>query len=237
MKIKNLTDTLLQKYGDEKNLLSQIRKAEKDTWIFQKFIHRNPGVTIQNELKNSLGKYTTGVKKHLRHLSLFKRFDSTLRTKEFQYHLYMIEIELTNRLYVHAFKNSDYKFALFPHCIRDFRDRCLSVSGDIEHVCKACNKDCLINHGSALLKKYEIDPYISVTMDQKKLFKDLKADHQSLGALGVACVPELARGMRLCLSLGIPAVGVPLDVNRCARWMGRAYETSFNMSELKDLLK
>ena len=105
------------------------------------------------------------------------------------------------------------------------------------HFCKGCTKDCHINLGSKLLKQYAIEPYISATMDQRRLFKELKNQHPSLGALGIACIPELARGLRLCQSLGIPAIGIPLDANCCARWMGRAQETSFNFKELEKLIE
>jgi hypothetical protein len=91
--------------------------------------------------------------------------------------------------------------------------------------------------GSALMKKYGINPYIAVEMDREKLFKKLKEEHPSVGALGVACVPELAMGMRLCIKSGIPPIGIPLDANRCARWMGRAHESSFNLEELEKLIK
>jgi hypothetical protein len=43
--------------------------------------------------------------------------------------------------------------------------------------------------------------------------------------------------MRLCIKLGIPSVGIPLDANRCARWMKKAHESSFNMKELEMLLR
>ena len=44
-------------------------------------------------------------------------------------------------------------------------------------------------------------------------------------------------GHKLGIGLaGIPAIGIPLDANRCARWMDRAYETTFNMQELENLL-
>ena len=91
--------------------------------------------------------------------------------------------------------------------------------------------------GSVLLEKYGIKPYISVEMDQERLFRKLKREHPSIGALGIACIPELAMGMRLCLRTGIPPVGIPLNANRCARWMSQAHETSFNVAQLEELLK
>jgi hypothetical protein len=74
-------------------------------------------------------------------------------------------------------------------------------------------------------------------MDLDKLFKKIKAEHQSVGALGIACVPELVQGMRLCIKLDIPPVGIPLDANRCARWMKQCRESSFNLRELEKLVR
>ena len=148
----------------------------------------------------------------------------------------MLEIELVNRIYREEFQRAAFKFALLAHCLRDFRPGCRSVEGDIEAVCQGCTEDCLIHLGSVLLEKYGIKPYISVEMDQKRLFRRLKQEHPSIGALGIACIPELAMGMRLCLGLGIPAIGIPLDANRCARWMSQAHETSYNFEQLEELL-
>ncbi len=112
--------------------------------------------------------YTTGVKEHLGTLPISKRSDDVLKTKEYQYHLFMIEIELVNRIYKNAFKRSDYKFALIAHCLRDFRPECKSVSGDYESIGKGCAKDCFIHLGGVLMEKYGIRPCISVSSDDIK---------------------------------------------------------------------
>jgi len=238
--IRNLTDLFLTHCPDEEELLKQIQKAGSD----RSFINRIKGSRanktviscIRKNVRESLSAYTTNVKSHLKSLPFSQRFDSIIGTKEFQYHLYMIEIELMNRLYRDAFQRSAYKFALIAHCLRDFRPECKSVEGEYESVCKGCVKDCFIHLGSVLLKKYGIHPYISVSMDLEKLFKKIQDEHQDPGALGIACVPELAIGMRLCVQLGIPPVGIPLDANRCARWMKKAHESSFNLKELEKLI-
>jgi len=239
--IKELADIFLQRCPDEKDLLSQIRKAGSGRHVLRRLSERQTdrklNTFIKKTLKEYLSPYTTAVKKHLRTLPLSQRFDSILATKEEQYHLYMIEIELVNRMYKKAFKNSAYKFALIAHCLRDFRPNCRSVPGDIESVCKGCTRECFVNLGALLLKNYNIHPYISLTMDLEKLFRRLKSEHRSIGALGIACVPELVQGMRLCIKMNIPPVGIPLNANRCARWMGMAHESSFNMDELDDLIK
>jgi hypothetical protein len=238
--IKRLADVFLQRYPDGKKLLGLIQKEGKKSFLLGlKNTEADPKTRhfVRETLRQSLSIYTKKVSQHLKSLSPAQRTDSTLATKEEQYHLYMLEIELLNRIYREEFKRSEYKFALMAHCLRDFRLDCRSVKGDIEAVCRGCTEDCLIHLGSVLLEKYGIRSYISVEMDQERLFRRLKQEHPSIGALGIACIPELAMGMRLCIRIGIPPVGIPLNANRCARWMSQAHETSFNLEQLEDLLK
>ncbi len=238
--IKRLADVFLQRGLDEKRLLGLIQQVGRKPWLLGSKTTGSDQKTLQfvrETLQQSLSIYTRNVANHLKSLPYAKRVDSTLTTTEEKYHLYMLEIELVNRIYREGFKRSEYKFALIAHCLRDFRPDCRSVKGDIEAVCKGCTEDCFIRLGSVLLEKYGIKPYISVEMDQEKLFKRLKQEHPSLGALGIACIPELAMGMRLCIRAGISPIGIPLNANRCARWMSQAHETSFNLEQLEELLR
>jgi hypothetical protein len=238
--IKRLADLFLQRCPDANKLLRLIQKAGKKSFLLAlqtTGADREILRFIRETLRQSLPIYTREVASHLQTLPLEKRMDETLTTTEEQYHLYMLEIELVNRIYKEEFKRADYKFALIAHCLRDFRPECQAEKGDIEAVCRGCTEDCLVHLASVLLEKYGIDPYISVEIEQEKLFKKLKQEHPSIGALGIACVPELAQGMRLCIRTGIPPVGIPLNANRCARWMSQAHETSFNLEQLEELLK
>ena len=230
--IKRLADIFLQRCPEAGKLLGLIRKVGKRPYLVglkTSRAERQHLDFVRETLRQSLSGYTTKVSEHLQTLPLTRRTDPTLTTTEAQYHLYMLEIELVNRIYRDQFKRAEYKFALLAHCLRDFRPACESVQGDIEAVCRGCTEDCLIHLGSVLLEKYGIKPYISVEMEQERLFRQLKKEHPSIGALGIACIPELAMGMRLCLKSGIPPVGIPLNANRCARWMSQAHETSFNL--------
>jgi hypothetical protein len=237
--IKRLADVFLQRCPDQKRLLGLIQKVGKRPFLLGS---KTPGADrktlqfIRKTLRQSLSIYTQNVSNHLKSLPSEKKIDSTLATTEEKYHLYMLEIELVNRIYREEFKRSEYKFALIAHCLRDFRPECQSVEGDIEAVCRGCTEDCFIHLGSVLLEKYGIKPYISVEIDQERLFRRLKQEHPSIGALGIACIPELAMGMRLCIRTGISPVGIPLNANRCARWMSQAHETSFNLEQLEELL-
>jgi uncharacterized protein len=237
--IKRLADMCLQRCPDQRKLLGLIQKVGKKPFLAGLKTSGTDLSIIQyvrDTIRQSLSIYTQNVSSHLKSLPLAKKFDSTLGTTEEKYHLYMLEIELVNRIYREEFKRSEYKFALIAHCLRDFRPGCRSVQGDFEAVCRGCTEDCFIRLGTVLLEKYGIKPYISVEMDQERLFERLKQEHPSIGALGIACIPELAMGMRLCIRTGIPPVGIPVNANRCARWMSQAHETSFNLEQLEDLL-
>lgn len=239
--IREILNLFLQRCPDEMELLRQIQHAGGKSQLVKKLsgkqIDKSLIAFIMISLQSALPVYTTGVKKHLKSIPFKQKLDPIIRTKEHQYHLYMIEIELMNRIYRESFRKSSYKFALIAHCLRDFRPECKSVSGEYESVCRGCTRECFIHLGSVLLKKYDIHPFISVSMDLDNIFDKIKSDHQDVGALGIACVPELVMGMRLCIKLGIPPVGIPLDANRCARWMKKADESSFNIKELEKLLK
>jgi hypothetical protein len=238
--IKRLAEVFLQRCPDEKRLLGLIQKAGERPFLWGLKTRGADCQTLQfvrETLRQSLSIYTQKVANHLKTLPRAQRMDSTLATTEEKYHLYMLEIELVNRIYREEFKRAAYKFALIAHCLRDFRPECRSEEGEFEAECRGCTEDCFIHLGSVLLEKYGIKPYISVERDQERLFRRLKEEHPSIGALGIACIPELAMGMRLCLRTGIPPVGIPLNANRCARWMSQAHETSFNLEQLEDLLK
>jgi hypothetical protein len=238
--IKRLADMFLRRCPDEKRLLALIQKGAKKPFLSgwkTTEADRRTLRFVRETLRQSLSSYTQKVSQHLKSLPYARRLDRTLATPEEKYHRYMLEIELVNRIYREAFKRSEYKFALLAHCLRDFRPDCRSVKGDIEAVCRGCTEDCLIRLGSVLLEKYGIKAYISVEIEQEKLFRRLKQEHPSIGALGIACIPELAMGMRLCLRTGISPVGIPLNANRCARWMSQAHETSFNLEQLEELLR
>jgi hypothetical protein len=235
--VRNIADRCLEEYPDEETLLALLRDGGRTRSLFRRlFGSGNDYKDLSASLSEYLSKYTSDTAEHLRDLSITDRFDSIIATKEEEYHLNMLEIEVANRVNRGPFRESEYKMALMAHCLRDFRDYCRSEPGDIEYLCRQCEKECFVHIGSMILEKYGIKPFISATMDHKTLFTGLKKRHPSLGALGIACIPQLVQGMRVCGRLDIPAVGIPLDVNRCAIWLGRTGEAWFNLEELEYLL-
>jgi len=191
---------------------------------------------LVNTLRNELSLYTRDVQAHLRGLSGFERWDRTLTTSEGQYHLYMLEIELVNRLFADRFKASEKKLAFLPHCLHDLTADCRAAQRDLDYVCKGCTVECKVNRVTKLLRRRGVQPYIWMTANLQSLFKKLKREGNSLGVLGIACIPELVRGMRLCARFEVPVVGLPLDANRCARWWGEFHWNTVNLERLERLI-
>jgi hypothetical protein len=148
----------------------------------------------------------------------------------------MLEIELTNRIFVRDFKNADEKIALLPYCLKDFTVNCKSQPDDFDYRCKQCSKNCYQNYSTNILQQNKIDAYIWMGSGIKKKLKAAAGRENSFGVLGIACIPELVWGMRKCRKYKIPVVGIPLDANRCIRWMGSFNPNSVNLERLEKLV-
>jgi hypothetical protein len=219
---------IIIKYSSRKRALrTEKKKSSSDSLIAKLLL----------ESRSKLSKYFTGIDSHLKNLSLTDRCDSTLATSHEQYLLYMLEIELVNRINKNNFKTAESKFAFLPHCLHDLDKECLSASDGTDYVCKSCSKNCSINSISKLMKHQNIKAYIWREADLKKIFKLARSNGQSIGVFGVACIPELVNGLRLCAKYDVPAIGVPLDANRCVRWMVEFFPNSVNEKKILSLLK
>jgi hypothetical protein len=236
--IQQLADECLRKYSDKDALLERLRRASARKRLLRRA--REGGgdqdlAFLLGRISPALSEYTPFVRQHLDGLPVLKLRDRRLRTTEEQYHLYMLEIELVNRIYRENFMNCERKIAFLPHCLKDFKNGCKSSMGDIDYVCRGCSKVCFLNRVSTLLRQHGVDAYIWMGSDLKKL-KGLSHSGRRIGGLGIACVPELVMGMRESLRLGLPTVGVPLSANRCARWMGDFYDNSVSLEKIVQLV-
>jgi len=237
--IGEIADNYLQQFSDAEQFLELIQRAGKNQSIFRRKITREKDsliTSILKDLDSKLSVYTENVEAHLKSLSVMQKTDSALATTREQYYLYMLEIELVNRINKEKFLSSNFRIAFLPHCIRDLSRECLSKPDEIDYVCKGCSKICNINAVSKLLKSKDIAPYLWMTAELGPLFKSLKIKYENFGVLGIACIPELINGMRTCLGKNIPVVGIPIDANRCARWMGKFHDNTVNLQKLEKLL-
>ena len=241
-KISLLADRVLEQERDIKAVIATLERASRKKRFLKKQLHtsgsHDPLVHyVLTQAQEILAPHTALVKAHLQELSFLKRFDATLFTSEEQYHIYMLIIELANRAWGEAFRTAKRKVAFLPYCLRDLTATCKSGPGDLDYVCKGCSKDCFVNRVSRLLRDAKVDPYIWMNARLKSLLKDLKNREESIGVLGVACVPELFHGMRLCMGLDIPVIGIPLNANRCRRWMGEFHPTSVDLEAMRKVVE
>jgi hypothetical protein len=237
--IADLADSLLKDGLDAQELLATVRWLGLSKRNLRRLIRRKTASAdslLVESLRTRLAMYTRPTRDHLKQLKKFDRLDRTLTTAEEQYHLYMLEIELGNRLYADEFRRSDVKLAFLPHCLRDLKADCQAARRDIDFVCKGCTESCTVNRVSKTLRLHKVKPFIWMEANLKSVFKRVRKGGGSLGVLGIACVPELAKGMRLCHKHGVPAIGIPLDANRCSRWWGRFHWNSVNLKKLESLL-
>lgn len=238
--VRHFADKFTADNNDIPEMIETFRKlSSKKRFLKRSLRSYDPGNKISvilNSIDPFLKKYTENVEGHLRDLPLSKFWDRRLATTREQYHLYMLEIELTNRFFRTEFLNADIKIALLPYCLQDFSVNCKSAKNGFDYQCRHCSEKCYQNHVSEILKTYNIEPYIWMDGDFKKLAKFNLLEKRSLGVLGIACIPELTWGMRNCRKNNIPVVGIPLNANRCIRWFGEFFPNSVDLDELERLV-
>jgi hypothetical protein len=238
--ISLLADNVLSLIPDIRELVEEMRVFSSKKRILKKSLRTkdtgNRMPAILNLIDSHLKIYTENVEEHLRTLPLSKFWDRRLATTREQYHLYMLEIELTNRLFIREFLKADKKIALMPYCLQDFLVSCKSAKNGFDYQCKHCSAKCFQNHASKILEINNIEPYIWMGGNMKQLAKYTLHEKRTFGVLGIACIPELTFGMRKCRKNNIPVVGIPLNANRCIRWFGEFFPNSIDLTELEKLL-
>lgn len=227
---------LLDSFEGPADLLNRLQK--KSSGLLHRHILTEDQKIIAQCLSPNLSCYLADIHGHLSTLPFRRRFNSTLSTPAERYLLLMIEIELLNRLNKMSFFAADMKLAFLPHCLRDLSRTCKSTPDEagIDYICRRCSKSCYIRKVTDLLRERGIRPYIWREARLQKLFRRVNSGGKKLAVFGMACLPELVRGMRLCQRMDIPVLGIPINANRCVRWWGRFYENSVDLPALSKLL-
>lgn len=201
-RLRIVTDQCLN-YGSTEKLLAVVHSVSRNKRNLKRIARASTNSTLESrlvhDLRNEFSSFTTSVAEHLKKLPLIKRWDRTLAASEEQYHLYMLEIELRNRLNSASFKECDPKLAFLPHCLHDLEADCRSAQRGEDYMCKGCSKGCTINAVSKLLRRHGVQPYIWRTANLRSLFGRLKRKGRRVGVLeshvfrswfpGCACVP------------------------------------------------
>jgi hypothetical protein len=239
--VRLLADKILEKEPDIRESVETINRYSSKKKYLQNILKSNKTSTPISKLiqliNPYLKKYTENTEEHLRTLPISKIWDRRLATSMEQYHLYMVEIELTNRLFADDFIKADKKIALLPYCLQDFSVNCKSEKNGFDYQCRHCSQECYQNGASSILKKHNIEPYIWMGGNMKQLAKYTLKERRTFAVLGIACIPELMWGMRNCRKNNIPVIGLPLNANRCVRWFGEFFHNSIDLKELGRLVE
>ena len=233
--IRKVAEHSLEIIPDHEILIVHLRKCSLNRRYF-------PGIPagsrfhslheyLIHAFETELSMYTSAADVFSRTWRWSKLWDRRLRTTRFQHHLYMLEIELTNRMNRSAFFKRNKKIALLPYCLQDFDQGCSARFDGTDYQCAGCSGRCFVNAGRGILSGYGFRIYLWQSAKLETL------GGPDSGILGIACIPELAWGLRKCASLNIPATGIPLNANRCKRWMDTFHENSYSLSALERMLK
>jgi hypothetical protein len=238
--INSLTNKILEKY-DPISVLEALGKYSPKKRYLKRIASGHSGASLisfcLNTVHNALKPFTKRTNAHLKNLPLSKLWDRRLATTEEQYHLYMLEIELTNRLNQHSFLLADRRISLQPYCLQDFSANCRAAESGFDYQCKYCSENCYQHYVSKLLKENNIEPYIWMGASIRKAVREAQRNSQTIGILGIACIPELVWGIRKCMKYQIPVVGIPLNANRCVRWFGEFHQNSVDLNALEKLIR
>jgi hypothetical protein len=238
--IRLLADKILEMTPDIRMLVEKIELySSKKTALGKILINKATMNLVSDIIKlidPELRKYTENSEEHLCKIQVSKRLNRRIVTSREQYHLFMLEIELTNRMSGAGFTRADKRIALMPYCLQDFSVKCKSEKYGFDYQCKHCSPGCFQNHASKILKAHKIEPFIWTGGNMKQLAKYTLKEKKSFGVLGIACIPELTWGMRNCRKNNIPVVGIPLNANRCVRWFGDFFPNNIDLTELENLV-
>jgi hypothetical protein len=239
--IRDLADRISAMEPDTGELIAKLQRfSERKRSLKRALEKKREGslmVDILNLTDPYLKKYTIRTEDHLKHIPVSKLWDRRLATSREQYHLYMLETELTNRLNIVKFRRAERRVALLPYCLQDFTVECKSEKAGFDYQCRHCSAGCFQNHASNILRSNDIEPYIWMSGNMKKLAKETLSEKKSFAVLGIACLPELINGMRVCRKNSIPVIGLPLNANRCIRWFGKFFPNSVDLTELRKLVE
>ena len=241
-KIKALTDEILSQLSlPEAQALEYMQRLSRNKRKLKTAAAKSAGYStltdMLHRIDRELAEYVPGLQQHLREVSLHKYItDKELLNRREQYFLYMVEFELVNRVHRERFLDSNYRIALLPYCLKETQTGCKASPDEIDFVCRGCLKTCTISKLSNVLRDSGVNPYILSRGSLKSIFSKLLKKRGSIGVLGIACVVELIQGMRFCMKAKLPVMGIPLNANRCPRWMGGFFETSVDLSALEKIL-
>jgi hypothetical protein len=140
----------------------------------------------------------------------------------------MVDVYARNLSQEEAFRRTEKRALLLPHCARKYMDHRCQAEFDpriSSYQCRQCSPDCLVNQACQAARKKGYDVYV---LPGGSCIGKLLSQRQYDGVVGVACPNEIQLGIRE-LGKTVPYQAVPLLKNGCAN-------TEFNLETLDEVL-
>jgi hypothetical protein len=200
------------------NMCEEIIPDRKELLISLKILHsralREPvskiELLIQESIAPQLEKYASIINAQLAQLPFIRAWNGNVRKVLRSCHLIMLEIELMNRINRDAFLRSHGKIAILPGCIHS------SGIKPVKYFSAGNYGKSFVNNVSGIFLDFGIDAYLWMSSSVKSIFSLLKSNREHFGVIGIGCISELYSHMQKCMKLGIPVLGVPLNMNPCS---------------------
>jgi len=113
--IRMLADRILEREPDINYLVDNLNKFSSHKRALRKILENKVSDNLMSFIISltdpCLKKYTENTEEHLRMLPVSRLWDRRLATTGEQYHIYMLEIEFTNRLFAADFKRAKFRLS------------------------------------------------------------------------------------------------------------------------------
>ena len=134
-------DLMLDYRMDETQLVNYIRVFSEKKQLLRKVARKRKEISLLSGIlftaSTRLEPFTTDIENAVKSFPSYKIVtDRRILTIREQYYLYMIEIELVNRLNKQQFLQANHKIALLPHCLAEDHASCKAQPDDIDFVCR-----------------------------------------------------------------------------------------------------
>ncbi len=144
-------------------------------------------------------------------------------------------ISILNKALWDDFCRADHTILFIPDCLSLMQDKCKRKGEKYLEQCDQCVPNCMVNKIVSLKEKYEFYEVFTYR-EMKDQFEVLKKKFRSVSFFGIACILMLAEGMRMSMSNGVPAHGVPLAYCGCEHWAKEPFPTDTDLAEIEQIL-
>jgi hypothetical protein len=198
---------------------------------------------FEDAAEATLGAYTAGVERFLRHDLPAHRWREDLvqcGRRRAEYHLNMVGAEILNRAWREAFERAPRKVVVIPACMRLLPDeRCRAEREEGGQLrCTGCAPRCPVAELRAVAARAGAEVVaVKHGSDFGRLVRAPALRGEGTAIVGVACVPGLVGAGWKARAAGLPAQCVLLEYSGCeAHWRAEGVPTRIHLGELARIL-